>query len=69
MSDFKTDDEWSKLNNAERLEYCRKAASLADEHAATAAPAMRDIYRRLAEQWRKMAANIEAAIKDEPRSG
>ena len=63
MTDFDSPEEWEKLSKAERLAHCcRKAASEADEHAETANPSMRDIYKRLAEQWRRVATEIEREV-------
>ena len=60
--DFSSTEEWAKLSPAERLEYCRKAAAEAETQAANASPPMRDVYARLASQWRKRAAEVEREI-------
>lgn len=53
------DDEWAKLSKAERIEHCRRTAHEAKKSAETAGLEMRDIYRRLAAQWLRLAATIE----------
>lgn len=72
MDDFSA-DKWAKLSNAERIEFCRKAARQA-EAAAEAETTDRlciQAYRNLAAQWRALAAEIErdhGSSKEAPRS-
>lgn len=56
--DFSRPDNWDKLSPLEQVDYCLSAASEAESHAKDAAPAMRSICQRLAEQWRELAAEI-----------
>jgi hypothetical protein len=57
--DFTTSEEWAKLSNAERIAHCQKAASDAEAQAEGANATMREIYNRLAAQWRRVADDIE----------
>ena len=60
------DDEWTKLSKADRIEHCRRTAREAENAAKTVALAMRDIYKRLAAQWRLLAAKIEREEENGP---
>jgi hypothetical protein len=60
------DDEWAKLSKADRVEHCRRTAREAENTAKTEALAMRDIYKRLAKQWRLLAAKIEREEENGP---
>jgi hypothetical protein len=60
------DDEWTKLSKVDRVEHCRRTAREAENSAKTEALAMRDIYKRLAAQWRLLAAKIEREEENGP---
>ena len=51
-------DSWSKLTIEERLEHCRLAAQEAERYASNASPDTRPLYKELAEQWQKLAAEM-----------
>ena len=58
-----TADTWSKMTVSERLEHCRLSAQEAERYASNASPDTRPFYRDMAEQWRKLAAEIEREAK------
>jgi len=58
MDDFSADG-WAKLSVAGRIERCRMAAREAERYAKSAAPELRDLYWRLAAQWRLLAIEID----------
>ena len=56
-------DEWARLSAAERIKRCRLIAFEASEAAAQAdTREMKRIYLRLAEDWEKLAREIERMI-------
>jgi hypothetical protein len=56
-------ENWAKLSNAERMEYCQQAAREAESYSRSAAPELRSVYKQLADQWRALATEIERSSK------
>ena len=58
--EVKSEEEWATLNDAERVAYCRRAAREAEAHAQSLGDAaIREINKRLAVEWRRLAEDIE----------
>ena len=62
---FKADD-WNRLNPVERARRCRLMAVQARELAAAASPAVQVAYARLANDWLRLADEIEKAARPTP---
>ena len=58
MGDFSA-DKWPKLGIAGRIAFCRMAAREAEAAAKSASPDLRDLYWKLAAQWRLLASEME----------
>ena len=54
---------WSKLTVDERLEHCRQAAQEAERCAVRANPHIRNVYRDLADEWQKLAHEMQRTLK------
>jgi len=53
------DDRWAKLTFQERIHLCRESAQEAERLAETAHPDLQAEYKRLAADWRQIAAELE----------
>jgi len=62
-------DEWNGLNPAERVRRCLLWAVEAQEIADKAPPELTAIYEDIADQWAKLAEEIEQHSKSHPAGG
>ena len=54
--------DWSGLTPEQRIARCRDAAKEADEYTQIAQPGLREEYKKLAAQWRRLAVEIERSV-------